>query len=87
MKKLIFVSALVLVTAIIYGINRSGQNELAVNNAKKAASEDLKEYRKSESEANRPGILLILTADRSKPGVSSSFLRNYIYGTTGQTGC
>lgn len=87
MKKIIFVFTLVLVTAMIYGYSRSGQNELAGNNAKEAGYNELKENSKSELEANRPGILLILTADRSKPGVSSSFLRNYIYGTTGQAGC
>jgi hypothetical protein len=87
MKKLIFVFALVLATAIIYGYNRSGQNELAGNNTKHAVYEDIKETSKSEPVANRPGILLILTADRSKSGGSSSFLRNYIYGTTGQAGC
>jgi hypothetical protein len=87
MKKLIFVFALVLATAIIYGYNRSGQNELAVKNAKQAVSDDLKENTKSGAATNRSGILLILTADRSKSGGSSSFLKNYIYGTTNQAGC
>ena len=87
MKKLIFVFALVLATAIIYGYNRSGQNELAGNNAKHAVYEGIKETSKSEPVANRPGILLILTADRSKSGGSSSFLKNYIYGTANQAGC
>jgi hypothetical protein len=87
MKKLMFVFALVLATAIIYGYNTSGQNKLERSNTKEAVYENIKETGKSEPEANRPGIMLILTADRSKSGSSSSFLRNYIYGTTGQAGC
>jgi hypothetical protein len=98
MKKIIFFFTLVLVTAMIYGYSQSGSNELAENHAGQTISNDLKvnssesnvvlEYNKlQKANGNRPGILYILTADKSKPGWSSSFMKNYLYGNTNQAGC
>jgi hypothetical protein len=102
MKKIFFLFPIVLAIAMIYGYKQSGQNGMAENQAKQAISKDFKginkpEVRESNSDReyftpekateSRPGILLILTYDKRKAGGSTSFLRNYLYGNSGQTGC
>lgn len=83
---------LVLATAIIYGYSRSEQNEPGASNAKQAYLNDPKGNtavinNPEKAPGSKPGILLILTADKSKPGWSSSFLQNFIYGNANKTGC
>jgi hypothetical protein len=102
MKKVIFIFTLVVASAMIYSYSQSAHNELSGNNAKQSASKDLKANNKTEVvgsnaemayskqvdvQGSRTSIMSILTADKSKPGWSSSFLRNYIYGNTNQAGC
>ena len=102
MKKIIFLCTTLLSIAVIYGYSQSGQNEIAEKHSKQANPKDLNWINNSDARESmadieyftqkkapehRPGILLILTADRSKSGGSSSFLKNYIYGTTNQAGC
>jgi hypothetical protein len=102
MKKIIFLFASVLSIALIYGYKQSGQNNMEVDRSIQTTIKDHKEIiksGKSESKAfweyvtpkktpgNVPGILIILTNNKGKSTGSTSFLRNFLYANTGQSGC
>ena len=102
MKKMIFFSILLLATAMIYVYKQSGQNEMSDKLTKQAIPDDFKGINKpdiyesneyseyitiKEATVHRPGILLIITNDKSKAAGSNSFLRNLLFANSGQTGC
>lgn len=102
MKKTLFVFALVLAFAIIYGYSQSRQTEMAENDAKQIIPVDLKGNSNPESgvskiqreyliPANTTGsgtsILLILYNEKNKTPGSKSFLWNLLNDNSGQTGC
>jgi archaellum component FlaF (FlaF/FlaG flagellin family) len=102
MKKILLFSTLVIASAMIYSYSQSVQSNQSLNNAKQSVSKDLKGNNKTEVvgsnaemayskqvkvQESRTSILIILTADKSKPGWSSSFLKNYLFGNTNKEGC
>ena len=102
MKKTIFVFALALAFAIIYGYSQHRQTGMAENHAKQIIPVDLKENNKpgsvvskiqseylipANTSGSRTSILLILMNEKSKTTGSKSYLWNLLNDNSGQTGC
>jgi Tfp pilus assembly protein PilO len=102
MKKIILIFTLVTAIVVISGYKQTVQNKKAETIAKQVTTQDLKgirnpeirdsgvnlqSFKQEKASESIPGILLILTNDKNKPGGSTSLLWNLVYGNPGNTGC
>ena len=102
MKKIMFIFTLLAVIAVISSYIQSVQNKKADKIANQVTTKDLRQISNPEDRDSGvemeyitpgkapesiPGILLILTNDKSKTGGSTSFLWNLLNGNPGKTGC
>jgi hypothetical protein len=102
MKRNIFFLSVALSTAVICGFGQPAQNDAAGKHDKQTDTKEIKttnnpaaslgrnetEYFKlGKAQEGKPGILLLLTAEKTRNGKSTSFLKSYVYGINGQGGC